>query len=566
MNRTDRLSLLFLAAVAVTVSTFAWAAWNPTFIQNDGVQYLSTAKNWLNGLGFSTDALIFDPHYQDMLPAPETVWPPGYPFAVSLSSLTGLDMQRAGFAFNLVAQATSFLFAFLMLRKCGLKAGVAVVAATCLYLSLTPWNYVFGITSEPLFCALMLMALYCLPASLERKAASWIVCGFLVTASIYTRYTGVFFAAAIGLGSMAWFIAQGNPMFGREARLPGRLISLMSLPMLGFLVLLIRNRNLTGDFIRTTGSDEAEAVVPMMARFWRSGRDLSGYIDGGILSDHSNRVLFVVLVVSAVGSAALAIRHNYRTHRGRFFGTNRYFSLLATVVMAHTFVCLAYFAHNGLTSSLPNVLPRYLYQIYPGLLIVFSVLVGTSALSHAIGRGVARSWLRVSAAVATTAFLVGQVSAFPTAYRHSRNGEMVMSALDQQLDMGLSIRELIDECFAGAAPGKPSPPGSVWSNEGQLIHIHTGVATLTLPDRWFIPFDYDWALLREQISDYDVRLFVLIQDPDTYREKFVVSVSSIEHMLRSNGASERTLVNEGTGISVFVTEQAPCPEQPFAAN
>ena len=76
------LLLVLALLIAVVSSITAYNSWDDSSIMNDGVQYLSTAKNMANGHGITTDTLAFGPHFQGRIPGPQTMWPPGYPYSL----------------------------------------------------------------------------------------------------------------------------------------------------------------------------------------------------------------------------------------------------------------------------------------------------------------------------------------------------------------------------------------------------------------------------------------------------------------------------------------------------
>jgi len=201
--------LLLLVALAVLVlNVITIITWDVSYIANDGVQYLSTAKNWLAGYGFSTDALIYAPHFQSKFPAAQTVWPPGYPFVIAIFSKIGLDLQQSALAINLLMHTAASLMMLFILNRLEVRRTFAILSAFTFYLLSISWVYSSSLITEPLFTTLLLAALLCLPDIKRSGLATWVVCGLIVAAAVYVRYSTVLFALGTGLNWLCWLVFQ----------------------------------------------------------------------------------------------------------------------------------------------------------------------------------------------------------------------------------------------------------------------------------------------------------------------------------------------------------------------
>ena len=165
--------LLFLAAVTLNVVSIT--SWNFSYIANDGIQYLSTAGNWLAGNGFSTNTLTYAPHFQGKFPAAQTVWPNGYPFAIALLIKSGMDAPVAVLTLNHAAHALASLVMWLLLQKMGITRLFASVCTLVFYSTCMPWAYVSGGMTEPVFTTLLLAALLFLPRPGTQHSACMVI-------------------------------------------------------------------------------------------------------------------------------------------------------------------------------------------------------------------------------------------------------------------------------------------------------------------------------------------------------------------------------------------------------
>ena len=209
---------IFLALAAAAIcNAVVWMHWDPTLIMNDGVGYLSTASNALNGNGFSTNALIYTPHFEGRLPAYETVWPIGFPASIAAASVVGLSVQSTALALNLIAHGVSALLVFAILRRCGVTMPLSLTGALTFYFTTEPWFLVVAILSEPMFALLVLATLALFPPLERFSLARLILCGLLMAAATTVRYSGaitsVSFAAGAGIVCLIQLRDSGAALF-----------------------------------------------------------------------------------------------------------------------------------------------------------------------------------------------------------------------------------------------------------------------------------------------------------------------------------------------------------------
>jgi hypothetical protein len=353
---------------------------------DDGVQYLSTAANWLSGNGFSTNALIYEPHFQGVLPAPQTVWPPGLPFLQAMVSMTGIELKAAALLINLSANVLSALFVYLILRRCRTGTLFAITSAVIYYVAAPSWMFAAALISEPLFTLFLLASVYYLPDEDGRQAERWLLSGLLLAASIFTRYSAVFGAAAIVIALFLLLIIRarrdGLVYFTKGVK---GLALFGFLPALAFALLLYRTRVLTGTVERRTGVIESKTVAETFIRLAEEASVLTGFRDGMIFRNDIDTwmfFLFVLLVVVAVATAVIVLVAN-RTNTTLEPITFRL--SVMSIMLTHAMVFVGYLLYSSLSDTPLNITSRYLYQVYPGLLIVMFLLVA-SVFVHASGK------------------------------------------------------------------------------------------------------------------------------------------------------------------------------------
>lgn len=214
-TRISRTEILFWLLLSVAVIALNVWRYGGPFISNDGAQYLSVAENIAKGEGIRTSIVHYDQERSHgELPAPSTTFPPGYPVAVALLSLTGLSLESAG----LLVSALAFLALIPLVCTLASWLELGTVAARCVLLALVA-NYLASIQSsktesESLFTLFTIGAVMFLIRCAEQVQAArskpldlrwrdWILAGLLVGLAYWVRYAGLFLFATVGLLALA---------------------------------------------------------------------------------------------------------------------------------------------------------------------------------------------------------------------------------------------------------------------------------------------------------------------------------------------------------------------------
>lgn len=575
----------FFWLVAISASLWnvgAWLHWDPIFIMNDGIQYLSTAGNWLLGQGFSTNALTYNPHFQGQLPAPQTVWPPGLPaLQVALGSI-GVPLQTAALLINFVATAMSALFVYLILTRCKVSALAAAVSAALFYFSTSSWHLALALLSEPLFTCLVLAALYTIPSTAKHGLWSWVLCGTLIGASITVRYSGVFTAAAFGVGLAAMLLFTRAFSHLSWTRKFGRLCLYAVMPVLAFGGLMLRTQSLVGSINRDTGVGTSKSVIDTIKQFAEQASVMTGFRDGWLFSGDADTWLFFAFIFLTGIAVLLSVWvlwtfNSVQSDNGQSTAhlpssqpplpaADSYTSAVLAITILHAAAFGGYLAWCSLSSSPLNITSRYLFQIYPGLFVAFSIIVGSALTTAATAQG------RVSTAESTATrpllfttgslallYLIAQVNLIPVINEYSIRATDARDTVNLRLDEKKTVADVVRDCVGGVASPDDNPPTSLWSNEGIPLHLNTGVHTITL-DPIYTTSDFDFAQLASDIDEYNIGMFVFINNPLHRSNEFGEMLTTIKKWLQANGYPELSLPNATlpSGNSVNIYHQPGC--------
>ncbi|MCA9008432.1 MAG: hypothetical protein KDB01_01740, partial [Planctomycetaceae bacterium] len=108
-------AIMSLAATVLLVLNF-----DGTWMHPDTAQALSVARNVQQGHGFRTSIIYYEEHYLlNTWPAPQTVFPIGYPSMIALLGWAGVPLRSAPFAIGV----TGFLLVPLLIHMAAMRMG-----------------------------------------------------------------------------------------------------------------------------------------------------------------------------------------------------------------------------------------------------------------------------------------------------------------------------------------------------------------------------------------------------------------------------------------------------------
>ncbi len=179
------------APAAVAVLAVLAASAKGLYVSPDGVFYVGTARNWVDGLGFTPPPGV----------PPLEHFPPLFPF---LLGRVGVDPLTAARAVNLFCLAGIVVLVGLVVRAQTGSAPAGVVAAVLTAAAVDLLTLSGSALSEPLFILLGLGGLVALAAHVERPRPAVLAgASALVAAAFLTRYVGIAVVVA-GVVALLW--------------------------------------------------------------------------------------------------------------------------------------------------------------------------------------------------------------------------------------------------------------------------------------------------------------------------------------------------------------------------
>ena len=214
---TDRRPLLAVPPLVGLVALVA-ATGKGLYVSPDAVFYVGTARNWLDGRGFTPP------------PGLQSVdhFPPLFTALLAALGRLGLDPLDGARLVNALSFAGVVLLAGLVVRSRTGSVPAALVASVLTMAAVDLLTYSGSALSEPLFVLLALSAPVVLAAYLDRPSPALLcAAGGLAGAAFLTRYVGAALVVA-GVAGLLWRRRWvGAVVFG----------ALSTLPVAGFLLL-----------------------------------------------------------------------------------------------------------------------------------------------------------------------------------------------------------------------------------------------------------------------------------------------------------------------------------------
>lgn len=278
MQRFGRASTWAIPIVLALCTSLALVWLHDTaYLDSDAAQYLNTARNLLAGKGAATDLLYYEAQYRPgVIPAPQTIFPPGLPVILSGLLAAGAEPGHATLYAGLAAFcATALLLVLFLVRLHVAPLLVALGAALWLLLALA-WVNVLEGRSEVAFTAMTLASTFCL-FSARPTRTRLLLAGAFAAAALAMRYQAVFYLAALGIWSLVRLLRRERGTLGKAV---ADAVVLLALPAVATLLIFGRNIALLGaagggpiDTVRAGlgGLDLVRAV------YW-AANDLSGFL------------------------------------------------------------------------------------------------------------------------------------------------------------------------------------------------------------------------------------------------------------------------------------------------
>lgn len=234
----------------------------------DSTDYMAVGRNMASGIGTL-----------DVVGLPTTVRPPGISSLICVGDWLGLMPSASFVLINTVSAGVSTYFAMLILKKANIRTPIAISTLAIIAFSPSLLNMYSMAWSEPVFIALVMVALW---ISLSpRSITVHAILGILFTSMFFIRYVGPFYSFPIAL--VAILIQSKRSGLIKSTFRIGAIYSVSLVPQY---LWLQRNESIDGTLTgarQGAGGSYLGPIKTMLGTFgsWIVGRDpLNG--NGGI--------------------------------------------------------------------------------------------------------------------------------------------------------------------------------------------------------------------------------------------------------------------------------------------
>ena len=234
----------------------------------DSTDYMAVGRNMASGIGTL-----------DVVGLPMTVRPPGISSLICVGDWLGLMPSASFVLINTVSAGVSTFFAMLILKKANIRTPIAISTLAIIAFSPSLLNMYSMAWSEPVFIALVMVALWI--ALSPRSLSVHLILGVLFASMFFVRYVGPFYSFPIAV--VAIFFQSRKSGLVKSTFLIGAIYFVSLIPQY---LWLQRNESIDGTLTGTrqgAGGSYFEPIKTMLGTFgsWIVGHDpLDG--NGGI--------------------------------------------------------------------------------------------------------------------------------------------------------------------------------------------------------------------------------------------------------------------------------------------
>lgn len=323
------------------------------------------ARNFQQGHGFSTSILYYDEHFRlSTWPAPQTVFPIGFPILISALGMLGVPLRLAAFLIS----AAGFMMVPPLITAAALRMGQKPTTALLLamiWLCLPMnWGNVEESQTDMLFTALTLggFVLLIRPTVTARQL---LLSGLCAAIAFSVRYAGVFWLMTVGLIFVASILQRQKPAFKHA-------VQFFVVPVAMVVMLFLRNKMLVGDIKggNNYGSGQSFAFSAMEAYYCLSR--ITGLDQDALMRGHFAEMLFAAGLIILI---CITVPFGRRVHRLDFRSLVALPITLKSTAPLYVVMSVATLIWLETTTSI-HLSPRMFFPVIPFALLSAADLIG----------------------------------------------------------------------------------------------------------------------------------------------------------------------------------------------
>jgi hypothetical protein len=356
----NRISLCILSIIGVSYLSMSF---NPLYFSEDAAQYFSVAENILNGRGIKTSIIYYEAQQNfSKIPAPQTIFPPGFPTIIAVISLAGVDYQKAAFSISVVSWALSGIILYLLFegaRLIILKPFIFTITWYCIVIN---WFNVLGCLSDMCYVFCTLLSLLFVQISEKKGLKLFLfIAGCLAAVAFTMRYVGLFFITSVLMSLLMSFSRIKSNNLIKE------IFSFGVSPVICIFIIFWRNYSLSETLSGGRVYPIDNTIVGVVTRYYYSISKIFGLSWTGFKEICFAEIFFIFFII---GCFLLAFRvcKNERTYR-KFFKILNFRNNTESTATIYIFLYL--FALGFLElKTMDAIEARYIIPVIPFMLFV----------------------------------------------------------------------------------------------------------------------------------------------------------------------------------------------------
>ena len=431
------ISLIVLTLCIIGTTYHLNSLYKKSLMGADTAVYISVAKNILKGKGFSTSIIYYDEdRLTGKIPAPETVFPNGYPFLISLVMMLGVSPAYSAFIICIVCFNLIGIELYLISKKFNYSNILYIFIIVSWFFSTYIWYYVLSCLSELSFIFFTTTSTYLLLLNELKNSKIYVFYSSIAAALSYTiRYVGIFFILSL----IIYFIYKYLKNRNRDSSTNIMIISLI--PTVSVVATILRNYLVVGSIRGSSRYLPESTITDTIYGIYSAFCGFSGFSKKALFSFNIPSLLIAISVFIFIFLLSIFIRNGFKEKLFVHNNTPRilFIKFLFIYIMV-TFVILTYFN----IKSIEPIEKRYLVPLVPMITIIIAEIFH-SLRKYKI---ISTKKLFIGIYFIIFAFLSGQTNVYSTIEKRKKNNyfNIIYEALkgpDTSENLKVFINEII---------------------------------------------------------------------------------------------------------------------------
>jgi len=467
--------------------------WNEAFLAPDVAQYTSVAKNILIGNGIYTDIIVYEQQYKtELLPAPQTVFPPGYPLLIALISLFGISSIDSVFLVSALSFSLIPIILYKIARKSGFDYKLSILTGLSWLFIGFAWVFTLGGLSEISFVFFTLTSVYCLLEGCEvgqKQQLFWIlVAAVFASFAFLVRYTGIFYILSVCI------LLTINSFLNRNSI--RNLIVFCIVTFITIAVLFMRNYFVIGTYSGGPELDSTTSLIGVIKHlYWATGK-LFGFYDNGIMSAVIQLSLILVLVSSLI---ILSIRIKNIGIKLLIYKKGNVKNICGVLAGIYLLVTLIALAYLGIMKDEDYMNYRYIFPILPFAFILLMYIYVNSFYSKS---NTSYTIQNIVVVIISITLLFGQIRTFIVEYKEVSSDNR-HSIIKNELKQKINNESLLE--FLQRTTNVNHP---IISTNGQFLYLLLERPILDLTPSKFTNTVWTSDVVERVVKKYQVKYIV----------------------------------------------------------